>query len=57
MFPAHRADLPYILHRNRLTAAGVVRNRQHHERHARVPHIADQRVERVNIHVPLKWVA
>ncbi len=53
------ADLPdaaEVFERDRLPAAAVVRDRHHHQRNALDPLLADRRLERLQVHVPLEGV-
>jgi hypothetical protein len=53
------ADLAHgaqVRQRHRLAAPGVVRDRHEHDRHVLAAALADQRVERVDVHVALERV-
>jgi hypothetical protein len=54
MLVAHRRHSLRIFHRHRLPAAGVIRHRQHHQRNAFAPHLANQLLQRRDIHVALE---
>ena len=54
---AQRAGLPEVLHRDRLPAAGVVRHREHAERHLARLGVLEQRLQLIEIYVALERMA